>query len=67
MTFSDILGNMTDEVKVGKTVGFHVYQWNGRIKGRDAKPGDYRVTLKAGGKQYMTSVHVEDVSASMNQ
>jgi photosystem II stability/assembly factor-like uncharacterized protein len=67
MTFSDILGNTTDDVKVGKTAGFHVYQWNGRIKGRDAKPGDYRVTLKAGGKEYMTSVHVDDVSASMNQ
>lgn len=66
MTFTDIMGVSSNEVKVGKTAGFHVYTWNGIIKGRRVQPGDYRVTMKAGGKDYTTVVHVEDSTASMN-
>ncbi|MEA2551848.1 MAG: hypothetical protein QOJ65_24 [Fimbriimonadaceae bacterium] len=67
ITISDITGKTTDEYKVGKGAGMRIYKWNGNIRGRRAQPGDYRVTLKAGGKEYITSVHVEDVSATMNE
>lgn len=63
---ADILGNAGEPVKVGKTAGFHVYPWRAEIKGRRVKPGDYRVTLKANGKEYVTSVHVEDVSETLD-
>jgi photosystem II stability/assembly factor-like uncharacterized protein len=63
---SDIMGNASGEFKAGKTAGFHVYTWNGTLKGRRVQPGDYKVTLKANGKEYATSVHVEDASASVN-
>ena len=63
---SDILGNASTEYKAGKTAGYHVYTWNGQLKGRRAQPGDYKVTLKANGKEYTTVVHVEDASASVN-
>jgi len=63
---SDIMGNASPEFKADKTAGYHVYTWNGLLKGRRAGPGDYKVTLKAGGKEYTTLVHVEDASASVN-
>jgi len=65
ISVSDVMGNATSESSVGKTAGYHTFNWNGTIKGRTVKPGDYRITLKAGGKEYTTSVHVIDVADTM--
>lgn len=66
LTISDVLGTTSEDYKVGKTAGYHVYVWKGTLKGRRAKAGDYKVTLKAAGKEFSTTVHVEDVSETMS-
>lgn len=55
-----------------KSAGLHSIRWNARTGGgggfgggggpRRLTPGDYRVTLKVGDKEYVTSVHVEMAS-----
>jgi photosystem II stability/assembly factor-like uncharacterized protein len=39
--------------------GLNVVSWNGRVSVR-VVPGDYRVSLTVDGKEYATSVHVEE-------
>jgi hypothetical protein len=42
--------------------GLNSLTWNGRIGSQPPAAGTYRIVLKAGGKQYVTQVRVEDVS-----
>ncbi|HTQ11596.1 MAG TPA: hypothetical protein VMI31_16160 [Fimbriimonadaceae bacterium] len=44
--------------------GLNTVRWTGRLLGRLASPGDYRVTITVGGKPYTNFVHVEDVSGN---
>lgn len=60
---SDIEGRPVFERDATKTAGLNVVYWNAR--GRlPVRPGDYRVTLTADGKEYVSSVKVEDVTDS---
>ncbi len=47
--------------------GMNVVSWNGRLSGRVAPAGDYRVVVTASGKDYVTSVRVEDLSLNRNE
>lgn len=57
LVVSDITGQRSDEYNVDAKPGLNSYVWNGKIKGKLAL-GEYRVTLKTGGKEYVTSVKV---------
>ena len=59
---SDIKGDRTQEYDGGTEAGLNVVSWSGRLDGRMAQQGDYKVTIKVDGKEYVTAVHVEDVS-----
>jgi hypothetical protein len=59
---SDIKGERTQEYTGGTEVGLNVVTWTGRLDGRLAPQGDYKVTVKVDGKEYVTAVHVEDVT-----
>jgi hypothetical protein len=58
---SDIEGRSVFERDVAKTPGVNVVYWNARVR-TPIRPGDYRVTLIADGKEYISSVKVEDVT-----
>jgi hypothetical protein len=58
VTVSDVTGTQKIDLKGTGKPGLNSVVWNGRIAGRLTN-GDYRVTLKAGGKEYVTSVRVE--------
>jgi len=60
ITVSDVTGERKTEIKGSVKAGLNAVAWNGRLAGRVAVAGDYRVTLKVGGKEYVTSVKVED-------
>lgn len=64
VTIADAAGNTVAELTGAKTAGLNVVNWNARARGRIARAGDYRVTLKVGDKEYVTMVTVEDVTAS---
>jgi photosystem II stability/assembly factor-like uncharacterized protein len=58
---ADAAGETVHEVKGPAKAGLNVVSWNGRVKNRIVPAGDYRVTLKVGGREYVTSLRVEDV------
>ena len=62
VTVSNIKGDRTQEYTGGTEAGLNVVTWTGRLDGRMAVQGDYKVTVKVDGKEYVTSVHVEDVT-----
>lgn len=60
IVITDIEGRTVFERESGKAAGINVLYWNAR--GRQAiRAGDYRVTLTVDGKEYISSVKVEDV------
>jgi len=62
---SDVSGANTQSYTGTNEAGLNVVEWNGRIEGRVAAPGEYRVTVKADGKEYTTSVRVVDASQGL--
>jgi hypothetical protein len=64
VTISDIKGEHTTEYSGGTEPGLNVVSWTGRLDGRIATPGDYRVTVKVDGKEYLSAIHVEDAAKS---
>jgi photosystem II stability/assembly factor-like uncharacterized protein len=63
ITISDPAGGRSTNLTGGAKKGLNVVNWNGRVQGR-VQEGDYRVTLKVGGKEYYTTVRVEDATKS---
>jgi photosystem II stability/assembly factor-like uncharacterized protein len=66
LTVGDAGDISTTDLETTNKAGLNIVSWNGRIDGRNVAPGDYRVVLTAGGKSYVTSVHVEDASLTNN-
>lgn len=56
-------GSRVQTITGSNKAGLNTVRWDGRILGRRAEQGDYRVTVVAGGKEYTSSVHVEDVTS----
>lgn len=56
---SDVAGEASVDLTGPGKAGLNSVAWNGRIRGRLVAPGDYRVTLTVGGKEYATGVHVD--------
>jgi photosystem II stability/assembly factor-like uncharacterized protein len=52
------IANLTGPAKAGVNVA----SWSVRGRGRSVSPGDYRVTLKVGDKEYLNTLHIEDVT-----
>jgi len=79
LSISDVLGNVLATATGAKAAGLHAWTWNARRtpgpnqgQGRAGSgglvaPGEYRVTLKVGTKEYVTSVRVEDVSGQLHR
>ncbi len=65
IVITDAAGTQVAEMDGGKAAGLNVVTWNGRARGRVAREGDYRVTLKVGPKEFITMVSVENVSAQL--
>ena len=59
---SDIKGERTQEYSGGTEPGLNFVTWTGRLDGTLVHQGDFKVTVKVDGKEYVTAVHVEDVS-----
>jgi hypothetical protein len=57
---TDASGKSVQSLTGSRKAGLNVVLWSGRSGGQVAAPGDYPVTLKVGGKEYRTSVRVED-------
>jgi photosystem II stability/assembly factor-like uncharacterized protein len=62
VTVSSADGTRTQDVTGPGKPGLSSVRWDGRIQGRRVDPGDYRVSMTVGGKEYTTSVHVEDAT-----
>jgi hypothetical protein len=60
VAITDPAGAQIVELNGGNKAGLQVVNWSLR-RGRPVPAGDYRVVLKADGKEYVTSVKVEDV------
>ena len=56
------VADLTGPVKAG----LNAVKWTPRSRGRTVPAGDYRVTLKVGGKEYYQTLHVEDVTDLQN-
>ncbi len=65
VVISDIAGGRTQEYAGGTDSGLNVVAWTGRLDGRLAAQGDYKVTVKVDGKEYLTAVHVEDATTKV--
>jgi len=59
---SDIKGDRTQEYTGGTDSGLNTVTWTGRLDGRMAAVGDYKVTVKVDGKEYVSAVHVEEAT-----
>lgn len=66
ITVSDIEGRTVFERDGEKKVGLNVFYWSARSRGRQLAAGDLRVTLRVDGKDYVSSVKVEDVTDTGN-
>jgi photosystem II stability/assembly factor-like uncharacterized protein len=64
ITISDASGKRTEKITGMNEAGLNVAVWNGRLEGRPAEPGDYRVVVKAGAYEETTSVRVIDATGS---
>lgn len=67
IVISDAEGNAVGELTVAAKAGLNAANWNANRPRRPLRTGDYRVTMTLGGKDYVTSVRVEDVSSSMGR
>jgi photosystem II stability/assembly factor-like uncharacterized protein len=64
VSISTVDGSRVQTITGDGKAGLNTVRWDGRIMGRRADPGDYRVMIVVGGKEYSSGVHVEDVSTS---
>jgi len=62
---SDIKGERTQEFTGSTEPGLNSVTWSGRLDGRMVTTGDYKITVKVDGKEYISSVHAEDVSGKV--
>ncbi len=62
LTITDVVGNSLAELDGTNKAGLNSVTWNARGRGRAVRGGDYRVTLKAGGKEYLTALRIEDLA-----
>ena len=67
ITITDASGDSSISDTTGTCkAGLNTVRWNARARGRVIPAGDYRVTLKVGGKEYYQTLHVEDVTDLQN-
>lgn len=67
ITVTDPSGaNQVASVTGTAKAGLNVAEWNARGRGRLLQPGDYRVDLKVDGKDYYSTVRVEEVTDEQN-
>ncbi len=59
---TDAAGGQIVELAGSSKAGLNTVRWTARARGRVVPVGDYRVILRAGGKEYFSSVTVEAVS-----
>ncbi|HJP82106.1 MAG TPA: hypothetical protein VJ835_01255 [Fimbriimonadaceae bacterium] len=59
VSVQDAAGTQITELTGTGTEGLNAVRWNARIRGRIADPGDYRVVVTVGGKEYTTSIKVD--------
>ena len=59
ISVQDAAGTQITELTGTGQEGLNAVRWNGRVRGRVADPGDYRVVLTVGGKEYTTSIKVD--------
>lgn len=73
ITVSSADGARSTRITGSGKAGLNNVRWDGRLGaggggfrggGGFVEPGDYRVSVTVGGKEYTTSVHVEDVSGN---
>lgn len=62
LVITDILGNSVAELRPTNNAGLNAVPW--ALRGRRLAAGDYRVTLTVDGKEYITSVQVENLVAT---
>lgn len=58
-------GTQVTSIAGSKNAGLNSVRWNCRVRGRANPSGQYRVILTVDGKQYMTSLTIEDISMNM--
>jgi len=61
ISITDIEGRSVLDRAGDKKAGLNVFYWSARGRGRIPSNGDLKVTIKVDGKEYTTSVKVEDV------
>lgn len=59
IVISSVDGATTTELKGASKAGLNSVDWNGRLRNRIVEPGEYRVTITIGGKDYITTVTVD--------
>jgi len=59
VSIQDAAGSQITELTGTGSEGLNAVRWNGRVRNQTAAPGDYRVVVTVGGKEYATSVKVE--------
>ncbi len=53
-------GERVQELSGSGKAGLNVVRWNGRVLGRPS-PGDFRISITVGGKEYLNSVRVSQI------
>lgn len=59
LSIQDPAGTQVAELTPTTSQGLNGVKWNARVRNRTADPGDYRVVLKVGGKEYTTNLKVD--------
>ncbi len=59
VSVQDAAGTQVTELTGTGSEGLNAVRWNARARGRIADPGDYRVVVTVGGKEYTTSIKVD--------
>jgi photosystem II stability/assembly factor-like uncharacterized protein len=59
VSVQDAAGTQITELTGTGAEGLNAVRWNARVRGRIADPGDYRVVVTVGGKEYTTSIKVD--------
>ncbi len=63
VTISRADGTLVTELDGSTNAGLNLVTWNARGRGRSLEAGDYRVTLKVGDQEFLTSIKVEDLGS----
>jgi photosystem II stability/assembly factor-like uncharacterized protein len=59
VSIQDAAGTQITELTGTTNDGLNSVRWNARVRGRAPDPGDYRVVVTVGGKEYTTSIKVD--------